>query len=117
LAWLGKAGRGAARQGTRFKNFLGGNMRAIDERLVELADQKALEFLMLKPGPEGFDNGQEAMAKQAVFGFRIKQEATKNARAMTDQLLRAARFLKPEDRERYVRESAPKLLPQLKKRP
>jgi hypothetical protein len=55
--------------------------------------------------------------KQAIFGFRIKQEVTKNARAAIDQTLRAARFLKPDERERYVRESAPKLLPQLKKRP
>jgi hypothetical protein len=88
-----------------------------EETLVDLADQKALEFLQIAPGEAGFTDGQEALMKQAIFGFRIKQEATKNKRALTDQILRAARFLKPEDRERYVRETAPKSLPELKKRP
>lgn len=88
-----------------------------ENRLVELADEKALDFLTLSPGKDGFNNGEEALMKQAIFGFRIKQEVTKNKRAMIDQTLRAARFLKPEEREAYVRTSAPKLLPVLKKRP
>jgi hypothetical protein len=92
-------------------------MENTEVKLVELADQKALEFLQLKPAESGFSQAQEALMKQAIFGFRIKQEATKNKRAVIDQHLRAARFLKPEERESYVRESAPKLLPDLKKRP
>lgn len=92
-------------------------MENTEAKLVGLAEEKALQFLQLNPGAGGFTEGQEALMKQAIFGFRIKQEATKNKRAITDQLLRAARFLKPEEREQYVRESAPKLLPELKKRP
>ncbi|OPZ34428.1 MAG: hypothetical protein BWY96_03131 [Spirochaetes bacterium ADurb.BinA120] len=92
-------------------------MREVEEKLVSLADAKALEFLSLQPGHEGFSDGEEALMKQAIFGFRIKQESTKNARATIDQTLRAARFLRPEEREAYVRTSAPKLLPDLKKRP
>ena len=88
-----------------------------EERLVELADHKALEFLTLDPRDGGFTDGEIALMKQAIFGFRIKQESTKNRRATTDQMLRAARFLKPEEREAYVRESNPKLLPELKSRP
>ncbi len=88
-----------------------------EQKLVELADQKALDFLQLVPGKEGFSGAQEALMKQAIFGFRIKQEATKNRRATVDQVLRAARFLKPEEREAYARELAPKMLPELKARP
>jgi hypothetical protein len=92
-------------------------MKNVDGQLVELADEKALNFLTLEPGESGFSDKQEALMKQAIFGFRIKQEVTKNARAIVDQSLRAARYLKPEDRETYIRESAPRLLPELKKRP
>jgi hypothetical protein len=89
----------------------------IESKLVELADQKALDFLSFVPSEKGFTESQEALMKQAIFGFKIKQEATKNQRFKLDQILRAARFLKPEDRETYVRQSAPKLLPEIKSRP
>ena len=92
-------------------------METKEDKLVEMADEKAVEFLQIIPGIDGFNGGQEALMKQAIFGFRIKQEATKNTRATTDQILRAARFLKPEEREQYVRATAPKALPNLKRRP
>jgi thymidylate synthase len=88
-----------------------------EDKLVELADQKALDFLELKPEDKGFTQGQVALMKQAIFGYRIKQEVTKNKRSTIDQIIRAIKFLKPEEREEYIRASAPKLLPELKKRP
>ena len=61
----------------------------------------------------------DLLTKQAIFGFRMKREANLNERTAIDQRLRAVRMAigTPEDRERYIRESSPKLLPELKKRP
>jgi len=95
-------------------------MESSEEKIMDLADQKALEFLQLNPREKEFNPGEfDYLMKQAIFGFRTKREIALNRRMEIDQRLRAVRMAieKPEDRERYIRESAPKLLPELKKRP
>lgn len=95
------------------KNFDGN-----EETLVNLADQITFDFLSIEPGEDGFTKAQEARMKQTIIGFKVKQEVTKNRRSKIDQQLRGLRFLKnADDRESYIRQSMPKLLPELKKRP
>jgi len=91
-----------------------------EEKVMGLADDKALEFLQLDPISKGFNPGLfDYKMKQAIFGFRAKREITLNRRMEIDQRLRAVRMAinDPSDRADYIRATAPKLLPDLKMRP
>jgi hypothetical protein len=89
-------------------------------KIIDLSNKKALEFLELDPNQKGFNPGEfDYLMKQAIFGFRATREIKLNRRMEIDQRLRAVRMAinTPEDRERYIRETSPQLLPELKKRP
>jgi len=95
-------------------------MESNEEKVMELADKKALDFLQLDPASKDFKPGLfDYGMKQAIFGFRAKREITLNRRMEIDQRLRAVRMAigDPKDRAEYIRATAPKLLPDLKARP
>jgi hypothetical protein len=100
-------------------------MEKNENEIIELAEKRAKEYLMAEWPPINWKNNPHAekqlelLTRQAIFGFRVSREANLKERVSIDQHLRAARIAisTPEDRERIIRESMPKLLPELKKRP
>ena len=88
-----------------------------EQRIVELADKKAVEFLEAQL--EGTTPEQRKfMQDQAMFGFRTKHEIKMNDRLMRDQQLRAIKlFADPKVRDEYAKLTAAKILPELKARP
>lgn len=95
-------------------------METSENRIIEMANKKALKFLELNPNEKGFNPGEfEYLMKQAIFGFRTKREITLNKRMEIDQQLRAIRmaFSNPKEREVYIRATANRMLPDLQARP
>jgi hypothetical protein len=89
-----------------------------EERIIELADTRAVEFLEARPDDKISPEHRKLLSEQALFGFRAKQEITKNHRLEKDQQLRAIRlFVDPAVRDEYAKLTAAKLLPELKSRP
>jgi len=88
-----------------------------EERIIELSNMRAVEFLEAKI--DGTTPEQRKLTQdQAIFGFRAKHEIKMNDRLMRDQQLRAIRlFTDPKVREEYARLTAAKMLPELKARP
>ena len=91
-----------------------------EKKIIELAEEKALAFLKLDFKAEEF-NPEESdfLMKQAIFGFRTKREIKLNERMEIDQTLRAIKmaFSKPEEREKYIRATTAKMIPDLQNRP
>jgi len=86
----------------------------IDTQILTLADRRALEFLQLEVGAKDFSPDKaELITKQAIFGFRVRQEVGKAERAKGDQTLRAIRMITtdPEQRKQYIERTMPKMLP------
>ena len=81
--------------------------------ILALADKRAMEFLQLDAASNDFKpEAAELITKQAIFGFRMKQEAGKAERAKGDQTLRAIRMITtdPEQRRAYIASTMPKML-------
>ena len=95
-------------------------MMGKEEEIIDLSDDRALAFLKADPGDAIAGREEfEILMKQAIFGFRVKREIMLNKRMDIDQRLRAVKLAiaTPEDRERYIRATAPSILPQLQDRP
>jgi hypothetical protein len=91
-----------------------------EQKIIELAESKALSFLQLDCKEKSFNPGEfDYLMKQAIFGFRTKREIKLNERMEIDQTLRAIRmaFSEPKDREKYIRATAFKMIPDLQSRP
>jgi hypothetical protein len=89
-------------------------MEAPQEKIMALADARALEFLSLDAAAKDFSPARaELVTKQAIFGFRVKQEQGKAERAKGDQFLRAIRMITadPAERKAYIEATMPKMLP------
>lgn len=82
--------------------------------ILTLADKRAMEFLELDASSPNYSPVRaDLITKQAIFGFRVKQEQGKSERAKGDQTLRAIRMITtdPEQRKVYIQASMPKMLP------
>ena len=88
-----------------------------NSEVMALADKRALEFLRLDATTKDYKVGAaELITKQAIFGFRLKQEVGKEGRALRQDTLRAVHMIatNPEERKRYIEETMPRMLPPVK---